>query len=100
MILGGLDREIDYTQLINYLNKRNDINVICMYNAGKRIFKDLVLSKKYMVNDLREAVELSRSITSHGSVVLSPAAASYDHFKNFEERGDLFLLYVKEGYHD
>lgn len=41
--------------------------------------------------DLDEAVKLAVSITPSGkAILLSPAAASYGHFKNFEERGDVF----------
>jgi len=99
LILGGLDRNIDYGELITYLNNRNDIKTICMYGAGARIFKGLT-NEKFLVSNLKEAVSLAKKITINGSIVLSPAAASYDHFKNFEERGDLFLKYVKEECHD
>jgi len=85
--------------LITYLNNRNDIKTICMYGAGARIFKGLT-NEKFLVSNLKEAVSLAKKITINGSIVLSPAAASYDHFKNFEERGDLFLKYVKEECHD
>ena len=43
------------------------------------------------VDDLAAAVETARTITPAGrACVLSPAAASYGYFKNFEERGEKF----------
>ena len=43
------------------------------------------------------AVKLAKVITTRNKAcVLSPAAASYDSFKNFEERGDKFVKLVKE----
>ena len=45
----------------------------------------------FEVENLEEAVSLAKQICRQGhSVVLSPAASSYDHFKNFEERGRIF----------
>ena len=40
---------------------------------------------------VEEAVKLAKKLTRpHHACVLSPAASSYDHFKNFEHRGDVF----------
>jgi len=53
--------------------------------------------EKYFVNSLNEAVDMAFKITRKKmACVLSPAAASYDKFKNFEERGDLFKKLVNE----
>ena len=41
--------------------------------------------------DLNEAFEIIKSLSKNGDVcLLSPAAASYDQYKNFEERGRIF----------
>ena len=45
----------------------------------------------YLVNNLEEAVKKAKEVTKKGtSCLLSPAAASYGFFKNFEERGNTF----------
>ena len=50
-----------------------------------------------MVEHLEDAVKLAKEVTAKGKVcLLSPAAASYGIFKNFEERGDRFQELVKE----
>ncbi len=100
ILIGGMDRGIDYTELIDFLSK-TDINVICMETSGRRVF-DTVKSAEfnspervYYAEHLEEAVKLASDITEKGkSCVLSPASASYGIFKNFEERGDVFKALV------
>ena len=70
-----------------------------MYESGKKIY-DLVDHKKatsniIYVKDLNEAVKQAVKITEKGKIcLLSPAAASYGMFKNFEDRGDKFKQLV------
>ena len=52
--------------------------------------------KCYIVNDMDEAVNIAKSVTKKGMIcLLSPAAASYGFFKNFEEKGNLFKKLVQ-----
>ena len=96
ILIGGMDRGIDYTSLADYL-KKSDVNVICMEASGKRIFDMLEPNEKiHYVPHLEDAVKLAAEITPCGkSCVMSPASASYGIFKNFEERGDVFQSLVK-----
>lgn len=99
ILIGGMDRGIDYKELIEFLSMHEIENIILMAATGKRIsdeidadypsFRDK--SRLHLVETLEEAVELAKKITPKGkSCVLSPAAASYGIFKNFEERGEVF----------
>ena len=96
VIVGGMDRNIDYSILIDYIKNKDMYNFILCYESGKRIYKDVEdLSYTYYVEDLYKAVDLAKEITSEGySCILSPAAASYGYFKDFEERGDVYKSYV------
>ena len=101
ILIGGMDRGIDYTPLVDFL-KDLDVNVICMEASGKRVFDMLIstdikdVARVHYAAHLEEAVKLANEITPKGkSCVLSPAAASYGIFKNFEERGDVFKSLVK-----
>ncbi len=99
ILLGGMERNLNYDELIDYLVSSKLDNVVFMYDSGKRMYDMYVSAKKdkkdapncFAVKDLSEAVSKVKEIAVKGNaVILSPAAASYDHFKNFEERGDVF----------
>ena len=96
VIIGGMDRNIDYSLLIDFIRSHKDIHYIFAYPSGERIYKEVSdLSCCVLVADLSAAVRVARTHTPKGSsCVLSPAAASYGYFKNFEERGDAFRQYV------
>lgn len=95
LITGGKDRGIDYDILINYLNNSNVSNVICMPETGYKI-ADKITKNVYKIENLEEAVELAKKVTKKGYIcLLSPSAASYNQFKNFEEKGNYFQKYVK-----
>lgn len=98
LLIGGMDRGINYSILTDYLKKHTDLKIICMYASGKHVY-DMLPEREYtfLCDDLKQAVEIAKKETEPGyACVLSPAAASYDHFKNFEERGDMFKKYVME----
>lgn len=98
LIFGGQDRGIDYTDLINYLNESNITNLICMPTTGYKLSELLDSSKHniYKIESLEEAVKLAYEVTSGGkSCLLSPAAASYEAFKNFEEKGKKYKEYIE-----
>lgn len=99
VLIGGMDRGIDYGELIAYLSESPVEHIILMEATGKRIYREI--GEKYpefkrrerivAVDHLPEAVETAKRVTRAGrSCVLSPAAASYGIFKNFEERGEVF----------
>lgn len=94
LIIGGMDRGINYQKLIDFIPSSNVENIIFLPDSGVRIkeaLDDLNTSKNMiLVKDLEEAVNLSNNITKSGGVLLSPAAASYGVYKNFEERGNHF----------
>ena len=92
VLVGGMDREIDYTPLIRFIPEHPEVNFICMYTSGKRVYEEVEgLVNTHYVPELTDAVCLAAELTPSGKgCVLSPAAASYGYFKNFEERGDRF----------
>jgi len=96
IILGGFDRGIDYSGLAGFLSTSFIRNFIFTGDAGKRI-RDLFypIKKKeqqiFLISRLDEFPELAFKNTRPGYIcLLSPAAASYDEFQNFEMRGKRF----------
>jgi len=99
ILIGGMDRGISYKVLEDYIKEHKEYRFICMYATGKRIVEEglMGLTNVCLVEDLKEAVDKAFEMTDEGKgCVLSPAAASYGYFKNFEERGDAFARLVKE----
>ncbi len=96
LLLGGMDRNIDYGVLVEYARSHPRLSFICCYASGKRIYDSLEgCGNCYYEEDLERAVERAKKVTMPGrACVLSPAAASYGYFKDFEERGDRFREYA------
>ncbi len=98
LIIGGMDRGICYDVLVEFLRDYKLDNIICMYDTGKLLYerlKDYKDKNVVLVEDLEQAVVKAKDLTSCGKACLmSPAAASYGFFKNFEDRGNKFKEYI------
>ena len=104
LIAGGYDKHLDYTPLAKpIIDKVSKLILlgqtsIKIYNA---VTEKLKLYNKqldiYKVSTLEEAIEKAKDVSKKGNVVLfSPASASFDMFKNFEERGNRFKQIVNK----
>ena len=98
LLLGGMDRMIDYDPLIQYLSTSTVAHIILMGETTERLsglLSDItsLTPKIYKSKDLKEAVAISKKV-ARKICLLSPAASSYDSFKNFEDRGNQFKGYV------
>lgn len=95
LIFGGMDRGISYEGFAEYLESTDIEHFICMPTTGTKIGKEISEERTYFVETLEEAVDLAKKITREGTIcLLSPAAASYEHFKNYADKGDKFKEYV------
>lgn len=97
LILGGVDKGNDYT-LIEELVKEKVKAIVCLGVDNKKIheaFKNIAVP----VIDTAGAEEAAKAAFNHAAVgdvvLLSPACASFDLFKNYEDRGMQFKLAVK-----
>lgn len=93
VILGGKDKNGDFTALIDVLNEKAAA-VIAYGYAGDKIYKTLegrIKAPLYKTANLEEAVRKSGKVAKAGEkVVLTPACASFDEHRNFEHRGEHF----------
>ena len=102
LILGGYDRGIEYEILYPFLLNSGVTNVIFVGQAGTRIMNEFNEYgpgnlRFYNASDFIQVVSIASEVTRKGKIcLLSPAAASYDMFKNFEERGDVYKKNVRE----
>ncbi len=102
ILLGGMDRGIDYRPLADFLPTTNLEHIILMYESG-RVILDLLkennsadfMNKVTYIHDLADACQfVKENASKNTAVLLSPAAASYGDFKNFEQRGDFFKEHI------
>jgi len=95
LLLGGLDRGHSFTELKDYLI---NVKLIVAYGEAKMRINDFAMDFGIpckVVNTLEDATEIAYSSSDEGYVVLlSPACAAWDQFKDFEVRGNMFKEYI------
>ncbi len=99
LIAGGYDKKIPFDALGDVVPKKVEKLYLCGVTAEKiraAVRKTDPAFPMETYQDLRTAVETAYRESAPGEIVLlSPACASFDQFKNFEERGDYFVSVVK-----
>jgi UDP-N-acetylmuramoylalanine--D-glutamate ligase len=97
LILGGKDKDSDYT-LLTPLIKERVKTVITIGSAAEKIERQLAgVAKIESAGTMDRALSYAREHATAGdTVLLAPACASFDQFKNYEERGRVFKELVGE----
>ncbi len=96
-IVGGVDKGNDYSSLKG-LVKQKVLGIICLGKDNKKIQEEFgeIVSPIYEAQSASQAVQISYRIAKKGyTVLLSPACASFDLFKNYEDRGHQFKKAVR-----
>lgn len=97
LIAGGYDKKIDFDEFIKAFNGK--VKALILLGDTSLKIKEIAFKygfeKNFLVNNMKEAVNLAYSLSEKGdNILLSPACASMGMFKNFEERGKVFKLMV------
>jgi UDP-N-acetylmuramoylalanine--D-glutamate ligase len=98
LILGGIDKGNDYS-LITELVKEKVKAIICLGKDNRKIHEAFgnIINPIVNTGSAEEAVHAAFLFSTKGdAVLLSPACASFDLFKNYEDRGNQFKKAVKE----
>ena len=98
LILGGVDKGNDYSILMGLVKEKVKA-IVCMGTDNRKIHEAFGSVVSLMVNtaSAEEAVQAAFHFATKGDVVLlSPACASFDLFKNYEDRGNQFKEAVKD----
>ncbi len=97
LIMGGRDKDQDFTPLMELVKKRVK-NLILVGEAKEKINRILGdFSETFLVGTFEEAVLIGFQKSRNGDIVLlAPGCASYDMFRNYEERGDYFKKMVSQ----
>jgi len=100
LLLGGMDRGLDWSTFASGLSDRTPYAIITLPDNGPRILACFAKAGVepeggiHAVERLSDAVTLAQTLVpSKGSILLSPGAPSFPHFKNFEDRGKQFAMY-------
>ncbi len=95
-IAGGIDKGNDYSLIEADVRKKVRV-LICLGKENEKLKKAFggVVSELYETQSVKELVQLALRVSKPGDVVLlSPACASFDLFKNYEDRGNQFRAAV------
>lgn len=103
LIVGGSEKGSDYKELAKEILKSNVKNLIILgRGTGQKVWQEIqkiptkTKPKKFVVKTMKRAVKIAFENTNRGEACLmSPGAASFNLFKNYEERGNLFKKWVK-----
>lgn len=94
LLLGGSDKGADYDELISYLRTR-DVFVVAMGGTGEHIAELCAqhgVAYQRTTGAMPDVVAIAHREAHAGDVVvLSPASASFDQYKNYTDRGDQFI---------
>ena len=95
LIAGGRDKMTDLTEFVQTIYQKAT-NVILIGEAADRFenaMKEIGYNNIYRANTLESAIDIAENL-KQGDVLFSPACASFDMFKNYEERGEVFRNHV------
>ncbi|MDD5433113.1 MAG: UDP-N-acetylmuramoyl-L-alanine--D-glutamate ligase [Candidatus Pacebacteria bacterium] len=103
LIIGGSDKGNDYANLCKEITKTSVKNLIILgQGTGQKILEGVNLLPKrkeihpFLVNSMQEAIQVCFEKTPiKGVCLLSPASASFNIFKNYQERGNQFKKFAK-----
>jgi len=97
-IVGGQDKGNDYHELLPMVNQKVKA-IICLGIDNSKIIDTFQNTVEVMAetHSMQEAVKMAYQLSESGdTVLLSPACASFDLFRNYEDRGDQFKEAVKK----
>jgi UDP-N-acetylmuramoylalanine--D-glutamate ligase len=101
LLLGGMDRGLDWSDFAGSLLGRPPYAIITLPDNGPKILDCLKNAKVtpegglHAVANLRKAVALAQTLVpENGCILLSPGAPSFPHFRDFEDRGNQFKQYA------
>lgn len=103
LIVGGYDRNLDYSELAETIVTHNVKHLIVFPDTGEIILEEVkkrisaatleILSTH--VSSMQQAVNIAKKNATSGDIVLlSPASASFNLFKDYQDRGEQFRKYV------
>lgn len=101
LLIGGFDRDLDWQDFIDFCQNQHLKGILCSGQNGAKIHQ--MLTKVTKNSDLQVFKELVDAVAyacqnaqSGDTVLLSPGAASFDAFANYQQRGVQFAKWIKQ----
>ena len=99
LLVGGSEKNADYSELGQTIKNSTVKNIISIGQTAPKIIKAIGENHVIKITDnilsMEEAVKLALELGQKNDVViLSPASASFDRYKNYKERGEIFKKVV------
>jgi len=99
LLLGGSEKNADYSKLSKIISESSVKTIIAIGQTANRIIKSIHnnnIGRATEIQPIEKAVQIAKTKARPGDVVLlSPASASFDYFKNYKERGKIFKQIVQ-----
>ncbi len=98
IIIGGINKGFEINELIRKINKSNISNIIILKGTQERVREGIEKKGKnvFCASSMKEAVNIAFENTKpRTACVLSPGFASFNMFKNYKERGEVFKKHIK-----
>lgn len=101
IILGGSDKGSDYRQLGREIGRRPNLKAIILIGKMGPVIRKAITNYQGLIiegkNKMKLIVQQAQKLAVRGdAVVLSPACASFDMFKDYQDRGNQFRLWVNQ----
>ena len=98
LLAGGKDKGIDYKEVLPYAD---NVKLVVVFGQAKELIEDAIEDglKVESVEDIRQALDIAiKNACSGDTILLSPMCSSFDQFKNYKQRGDVFKESVRKLY--
>lgn len=102
LLLGGSKKSADYRELVPTIHAANNIKAILLMGTTGKEIKQALVEANYQgqvidgFNKIQAVVNQAKQLATAGDIVLlSPASASFDWFKNYADRGQQYLRAIK-----
>jgi UDP-N-acetylmuramoylalanine--D-glutamate ligase len=89
LVLGGFNRGQNYDKLVELINNNKNIEAFLLGSTGESL-KERLNNCIFFEAFEELVIKMVKSIENDAAIILSPASASFDMFKNYKERGNLF----------
>lgn len=108
LIAGGMDKNLNYKELAEVILEKVSVLILFEGSASKKILNEINFLQQQReetremvifdnISSMKEAVEIAAGLAKKGDIVLmSPASASFNMFKNEKERGESFIAEVSK----